>query len=139
VAPRGERATRTFGVVIDTSGSMERSDLGKALGAVVSYSRAQAVRQVRLVYCDAAPYDEGYVSIESLAARVSVRGRGGTVLQPAIDLLESRQDFPGDSPVLIITDGQFEPGLTVRRDHAFLLTPGGRMPARVSKPVFKMT
>lgn len=51
--------TRTYGVIIDTSGSMERADLGKALGAIVAYSQAQGVKQVRLIYCDAQPYDEG--------------------------------------------------------------------------------
>jgi len=62
VEPEDERMTRTFGVIIDTSGSMERDELGKALGAVVSYSQAQAVKHVRLVYCDATPYDEGFVT-----------------------------------------------------------------------------
>ena len=37
---------------------MQRDELGKALGAAVSYSQAQAVKQVRLVYCDATPCDE---------------------------------------------------------------------------------
>ena len=133
-----QRTTHTFGVIIDTSGSMQREELGKALGAVVSYSQAQAVKQVRLVYCDATPYDEGFVTIESLATRVSVRGRGGTVLQPAVTLLETRQDFPKDCPILIITDGLCEADLTVRRDHAFLLAPGGRLPFRTHKPVFQM-
>lgn len=138
VEPEDERASRTFGVVIDTSGSMQRAELGKALGAVVSYSQAQAVKYVRLVYCDAMPYDEGFVTIESLATRVSVRGRGGTVLQPAVNLLETRQDFPKDCPILIITDGLCEEDLAVKRDHAFLLVPGGRLPFRTQKPVFEM-
>jgi predicted metal-dependent peptidase len=138
VEPEEERATRTFGVVIDTSGSMQRDDLGNALGAVVSYSRAQGVEHVRLVYCDAAPYDEGFVAIDTLATRVAVRGRGGTVLQPAITLLETRQDFPKDCPVLIVTDGMCESDLRVQRDHAFLLTPGRRLPFATRKPVFRM-
>lgn len=139
VDPDEQRATHTFGVVIDTSGSMQREELGKALGAVVSYSQAQGVEQVRLVYCDAVPYDEGYVAIESLAGRVSVRGRGGTVLQPAIRLLETRADFPPACPILVITDGLCEPDLAIGRDHAFLLSPGGRLPFRTHKPVFQMT
>lgn len=105
VEPEDDRATRTLGVVIDTSGSMQRDELGKALGAIVAYSQAQGVKQVRLVYCDAQPYDEGFVAIDSLASRVQVRGRGGTVLQPAVNLLQSRTDFPKDCPLLIITDG----------------------------------
>ena len=139
VEPEDDRATRTFGVIIDTSGSMERHELGKALGAIVSYSQAQAVKQVRLVYCDATPYDEGFVTIESLATRVSVRGRGGTVLQPAVTLLETRQDFPKDCPILIITDGLCEDHLTVTHDHAYLVSPGARLPFATRKPVFYMT
>jgi predicted metal-dependent peptidase len=139
VEPEAERASRTFGVVIDTSGSMERDVLGKALGAVVSYSMAQGVQQVRLVYCDAQPYDEGYVAIESLVTRVAVRGRGGTVLQPALTLLETRQDFPKDSPILLITDGQCEDQLEITRDHAFVLAPGRQLPFVTRKPVFHMT
>ena len=138
VEPEEDRATRTFGVVLDTSGSMDRADLGKALGAIVSYARAQAVREVRLVFCDAQPYDEGYVAIETLAARARVRGRGGTVLQPALALLETRTDFPKDAPILVVTDGFCEGDLAVKRDHAFLLAPGGRLPFRTAKPVFHM-
>ena len=138
VAPDDERVTRTFGVVVDTSASMERIDLGKAIGAIVAYAQAQEVREVRLVYCDAQPYDEGFVVIESLAARVCVRGRGGTVLQPAVDLLQTRRDFPKDAPILLITDGFCEDDLRVARDHAFLLSERGRLPFPTRKPVFRM-
>ena len=139
VAPDDERVTRTFGVVVDTSASMERVELGKAIGAIVSYAQAQEVREVRLVWCDAQPHDEGFVAIESLASRASVRGRGGTVLQPAVDLLQTRRDFPKDAPLLLITDGLCEDELRVARDHAFLLTTGGRLPFVTRKPVFRMT
>lgn len=139
VEPEDDRATRTFGVIIDTSGSMQRDELGKALGAVVAYSQAQSVKQVRLVYCDAQPYDEGFVEIDALASRVQVRGRGGTVLQPAVNLLQGRADFPKDCPILIITDGLCEPNLQVARDHAFLVSSGGRLPFPTRKPVFTMS
>jgi predicted metal-dependent peptidase len=138
IEPDDERATRTFGVIVDTSGSMQRDELGKALGAIVAYSQAQGVKQVRLVYCDAQPYDEGFVTIDSLATRVQVRGRGGTVLQPAVNLLQTRTDFPKDSPILIVTDGLCEPDLQVARDHAFLVSPGMRLPFPTRKPVFSM-
>ncbi len=139
VEPEEDRTTRTFGVIIDTSGSMQRDDLGKALGAIVAYSQAQAVKQVRLVYCDAQPYDEGFVPIDTLASRVQVRGRGGTVLQPAVNLLQSQRDFPKDCPILIITDGLCESDLQVTHDHAFLVSAGMRLPFVTRKPVFNMT
>lgn len=136
--PTDETISRTYGVIIDTSGSMDRAELGKALGAIVAYSEAQRVRQVRLVYCDAQPYDAGFVTVDSLASRVQVRGRGGTVLQAAVDLLERRPDFPKDCPILVITDGGCESDLRVTREHAFLLSPGRRLPFPTRKPVFEM-
>ncbi len=63
---------RTFGVVLDTSGSMDRYLLGKALGAIASYGAARDVSVARLVFCDAQAYDEGYVPIEEIATRVRV-------------------------------------------------------------------
>jgi predicted metal-dependent peptidase len=136
--PSEQSPTHTFGVIIDTSGSMERDDLGNALGAIVSYARQQKVRAVRLIYCDAAAYDEGFVDIETLAHRVRVRGRGGTVLQSAVSLLATRTDFPKDCSVLVITDGMFEETLAVSFDHAFLLPPGRHLPFRTHQPVFYM-
>ena len=112
---------RTFGVIIDTSGSMDAATIGKALGSAVSYATAHEVRYIRVVFYDAAAYDIGYVTPEELADRVRVKGRGGTILQPAADLLEQAEDFPKDGPILIITDGQIENYLTIRHKHAFLL------------------
>ena len=111
--------SRTFGVVLDTSGSMDRQLLGKALGAIASYSIAREVSHVRVVFCDADPYDQGYMAPEDIAGRVKVRGRGGTILQPGIHLLEHADDFPDNGPMLIITDTYCD-RLTVRRDHAYL-------------------
>ncbi|MGB1250174.1 MAG: DUF2201 family putative metallopeptidase [Candidatus Promineifilaceae bacterium] len=124
-----EKMQRTFGVVLDTSGSMGRNLLAKALGAIASYAMARDVPLVRVVFCDATTYDQGYMPPESIAGRVRVRGRGGTVLQPAINLLEREPDFPKDGPILIITDGECD-RLVVRnpRPHAYLLPKGQRLP-----------
>lgn len=126
---------RTFGVLLDTSGSMDRVTLAKALGAIASYSIAREVPAVRLIFCDAATYDEGYVSPEDIAGRVRVRGRGGTILQPGVDLLEHAPDFPDDGPLLIITDG-FCDILHFRREHAFLLPQGRHLPFVAKGEVF---
>ncbi len=128
---------RTFAVVLDTSGSMDRLILGKALGAIASYSIAREVEAVRLIFCDAAPYDEGYVSPETIAGRVRVKGRGGTVLQPGLDLLDQAPDFPKTGPVLIITDGACDV-LRVRREHGFLIPAGGGLPFPPRGPVFRV-
>lgn len=125
----------TFGVILDTSLSMDRKLLGKALGAIGSYAASRDVSAARVIYCDAAPYDAGYLSPDDLAGRVRVNGRGGTALQPAINLIQNAKDFPPDAPVLIITDGWCEP-LRVRREHAYLVPHGARLPFSPRGPVF---
>ena len=110
----------TFGVILDTSGSMSREVLGKALGAIASYAAAKDVPAARVVFCDAAVHDAGYLPVEEIAGRVRVHGRGGTVLQPAVRYLERIEDFPSDGPILVITDGACDV-LTLRREHALSL------------------
>ncbi|MGW0658796.1 vWA domain-containing protein [Streptodolium elevatio] len=125
----------TFGVVLDTSGSMDPELLGKALGAIASYASARDVPRARVVFCDAAAYDAGYMAVEDIAGSVRVRGRGGTVLQPGVDLLQRAEDFPADGPILVITDGYCD-RVVVRREHAFLVPRGGRLPFTPRGPVF---
>ncbi|MFC7716183.1 vWA domain-containing protein [Nonomuraea recticatena] len=127
----------TFGVVLDTSGSMDTKLLGKALGAIASYATARDVPRARVIFCDAAAYDAGYLPVEDIATRVRVRGRGGTVLQPGVNLLERAEDFPQDGPILVITDGDCDV-LRIRREHAFLIPQSARLPFRPRGPVFAM-
>ncbi|WP_431954643.1 vWA domain-containing protein [Nocardia lijiangensis] len=136
---RPEEATRlpTFGVVLDTSGSMDAALLGKGLGAIASYALARDVPRARVVYCDAAAYDAGYLPVEEIARGVRVRGRGGTVLQPGVRLLERADDFPAGGPILIITDGACDV-LRVRHEHAYLIPAGSSLPFRPYGPVFRM-
>ncbi|TKA11978.1 vWA domain-containing protein [Actinacidiphila oryziradicis] len=135
--PPEEVARCTFGVVLDTSGSMSRTLLGKALGAIASYAAARDVTAARVVFCDAAPFDAGYLPVTEIAHRVRVRGRGGTVLQPGIDLLQRAEDFPSAAPILVITDGECDV-LRVRREHAFLVPQGASLPFTARGPVFRM-
>ncbi|UJF32664.1 vWA domain-containing protein [Paenibacillus hexagrammi] len=101
----GEEDGRTFGVVLDTSGSMDKKMLAKALGAIASYALARDVPAARVIFCDAAAYDQGYMKPEDIAESIKIKGRGGTVLQPGIDLLQRAEDFPNNGPILMITDG----------------------------------
>lgn len=133
-----ELATRpTFGVVLDTSGSMDTRLLGKALGAIASYAIARDVPAARVVFCDAVAHDAGYLPVEQIANRVRVRGRGGTVLQPGVALLERARDFPSDGPILVITDADCDV-VRVRREHAFLIPSGARLPFTPRGPVFRV-
>lgn len=127
----------TFGVILDTSGSMDRKTLGKALGAIAAYAAAKDVPAARVVYCDAAPHDAGYLKVEDIAGRLDVRGRGGTVLQPAVRFLERTPDFPPDGPILIITDGECD-SLRVSRAHAYLVPAGRSLPFHPTGPVFRI-
>ncbi|MCO4694294.1 hypothetical protein LRR80_00330 [Streptomyces sp. RO-S4] len=136
--PPEEVARCTFGVVLDTSGSMNSVLLGKALGAIASYAGSRDVPAARVVFCDAAPYDAGYLPVAEIAGRVRVRGRGGTVLQPGIDLLQRADDFPPGAPVLVITDGWCDV-LRVRREHAYLIPQGARLPFAPRGPVFRVS
>ncbi|WP_328876703.1 hypothetical protein OHT76_35170 [Streptomyces sp. NBC_00287] len=136
--PPEEIARCTFGVVLDTSGSMNRILLGKALGAIASYAEARDVPAARVVFCDAAPHDAGYVPVTEIAGKVRVHGRGGTVLQPGIDLLHRADDFPPGAPILVITDGWCDV-LRVRREHAYLIPQGARLPFTARGPVFRVS
>lgn len=132
------REQRIFGVLLDTSGSMDRGLLAAALGSIASYSEARDVHLVRVVFCDAVAYDQGIMSPEDIAGTVRVRGRGGTKLQPGIDLLDRDPKFPKDAPLLVITDGGCE-DLNLRgRKHAFLVPRGNQLPFAPKGPVFRL-
>ncbi|MEV0458084.1 hypothetical protein AB0H89_23255 [Catellatospora methionotrophica] len=137
VRPELVERQRTFGVVLDTSGSMSTELMGRALGAIASYALARDVPAARVVFCDAAAYDAGYLPVEDIAGRVKVRGRGGTELQPGIRLLERAEDFPADGPILIITDGDCDV-LRVRREHAYLMPERARLPFTPRGDVFRL-
>ncbi len=137
--PEEERDERIYGVVLDTSGSMDRTLLAAALGSIASYSEARDVSHVRVVFCDAVPYDQGIMHPQDIAGRVRVRGRGGTVLQPALDLLNADERFPKDAPVLIITDGYCDRLNLCGREHAYLIPKGNHLPFPPRGPVFYLT
>ena len=127
---------RTFGVVLDTSGSVSDGVLARGLGAIASYAMSREVPRVRILHCDAGYKDLGYIAPESLLdQRVAVHGRGGTVLMPAIQRLAGADDFPNDAPVLIITDGACDV-LTISRAHAYLMPEGCRLPFVARGPEF---
>ena len=135
IRPPELMASRTFCVILDTSGSMEPQLLARGLGAIVSYAMSREVPLVRVLQCDAGVHDMGYIEPESLLSRIDVRGRGGTVLMPAVHKIEAAADVPKDSPLLIITDGLCDV-LMVKREHAYLLPGGKRLPFPTRAPVF---
>ncbi|GAA3795369.1 hypothetical protein GCM10022206_38920 [Streptomyces chiangmaiensis] len=75
--------------------------------------------------------------VTDIAGRVRVHGRGGTVLQPGIDLLHRAQDLPPGAPVLVITDGWCDVR-RMRREHAYPIPQGARLPFTPQGPVFRV-
>jgi hypothetical protein len=78
----------------------------------------------------------------NLLDRFTLRGRGGTVLQPGFDRLRDlahRGELPAHGPVLVVTDGWCEDKLETRMDHAYLLADGRRLPFIPRGEVFYMT
>ena len=75
---------------------------------------------------------------DEIAGTVKVRGRGGTKLQPGIDLLDTDAAFPKGAPLLIITDGACDRLNLCGRTHAFLIPTGNRLPFTARGPVFRL-
>ena len=119
---------------------MDRELLGRALGAVASYSEARDVPRIRLVLCDAASYDQGFIAPTDLRGRFPIKGRRGTVLQPALSYIMRQPDFPESAPIMVITDGWCEENLIIPREHCFVLPrkewKQGAIPLRTTAPVF---
>lgn len=138
VKPYEDKNMKVFGVVLDSSGSMDRELLGKGIGAITSYAIAQEIKYIRLICCDTQPYDAGFVPVLQLLNRVKIAGRGGTILQSGIQYLENKEDFPKDAPILVITDGYCEEDLRIKHDHAYLIPKGHRLPFSTKKPIFYM-
>ena len=67
-----------------------------------------------------------------------MKGRGGTVLQPGIDLLDRAGDFPEKAPILIITDGGCDKVVLYGREHAFLIPQGATLPFVPKGKVFRI-
>lgn len=99
---------------------MSRELLVRALGITASYAVSREVRQVRVVFCGAAAYDQGYMAAEDIAESVRVVGWSGTVLQPGTDLLETFSDFPTDAQILIITEAKCD-RFRIHNEHALLI------------------
>ena len=102
----------------------------------IAYTRELKALGVGVVFCDAAPYDQGYMEAADIAGSVKVRDRGGTVLQPGVELLEHASDFPKEAPLLIITDCECDRLNLYGRDHAFLVPRGRSLPFPPRGPVF---
>ena len=58
------------------------------------------------------------------------------VMPPGVDVLEKARDFPKSGSILIITDAFIENGLKVKREHAYLIPKGARLPLTPKGKIF---
>ena len=76
---------------------------------------------------------------EDIAGTVKVKGRGDTVLQPGIELLQRVDDSRETAPVLIITDGWCEDSPSLYgREHTHLIPEGATLPFPAKGKVFRV-
>lgn len=130
-----EEHQKTFCVILDTSASMMRQYLGKCLGVICAYAQEQGVKTIRMVYADAQAYDVGWMDVEDMQHKVKIMGRGGTVLQNAVDIIELNKEIPKTAPILILTDS-FIDEMAVKREHAYVIPKGTRLPFSSKAPIF---
>lgn len=98
VLPVHRAAIPRVGLVLDTSGSMGRADLGKAIA--VTFAACTALGHVFAVSCDSRAGEVAEVShIEDL--RPFLRGGGGTDLR--IGIARAREEEP--DAIVVVTDG----------------------------------
>lgn len=90
--------------VIDTSGSINQNKLKHALGEVKGVLEQMQV-PVRVVPCDAVPYDtvEVFTKSDLLKLAQSLRGGGGTDMVAALEHLKTARPKP--DVVIVLTDG----------------------------------
>ena len=100
--PGYEERSSSVWLLVDTSASITDKELSQFLGEVVAASR---FGKINLVAWDAQPYVITTSASKSVLLNKlrNVRGGGGTVIKPALELVYKRMK-PGE-PVVVLTDG----------------------------------
>ena len=138
VWPDEENVQRgTFGLVLDTSGSMPPLVQAQALGAITAYALSRNISLIRVLTSGAELEDRGNVAAESLAQPLALSARSSATLQPALNVLEKARDFPEDAPILLVTGVPCD-RIKTQRDHAFLIPDGGRLTYQTAAPVIEI-
>jgi len=138
VWPDDETAVRsTFGLIVDSSGSLAPKFLSVALSAISMYALSRGIRFVRLVYSGGELNDAGLVTAEELNKPVRISERGSPFMQAGLDVLHADRNFEQDAPVLILT-GMPVDKIKTHRDHAFLVKEGARLPYRTNAPLIEV-
>lgn len=85
-------------VILDTSGSMS-DDFSKAISQIFRQGY-----QIEFIQCDTKVKDHTRIKTLSQFKNISIKGLGGTTLQPAIDYIKDTDSLKGLS-LIILTDG----------------------------------
>ncbi len=88
VLPALVRPVPRIAVVVDTSGSVSRADLGQALAELGGVLRAAGHRRLDVICCDTRAYP---VQRVTAASQVKLIGSGGTDLRPGIAAATGRE------------------------------------------------
>ena len=127
----------TFGLIVDTSGSLDLSYAALALGAITTYALSRSIPSVRLVLSGLELIDAGQTACDELFQSFRISERSAACIQPAIELLDKARDFPEDAPILVLTGVPCD-RIKTQRTHAYLIPEGGRLTYQSSAPVIEI-
>ncbi|MEI6233555.1 MAG: hypothetical protein WCT04_10915 [Planctomycetota bacterium] len=127
----------SFGLVIDTSGSLEPGYASLALGAITTYALSRNIPSVRVVLSGLELVDLGPTPCAELFQSFQLSARGQSTIQPAIELLDKARDFPEDAPMLLLTAVPCD-RVKTHRIHAYLIPEDGRLTYQSSAPVIEI-
>lgn len=98
-------------VAVDTSSSVESSDLKRFFGILNSFF-TYGIPQIDVIQFDA-KIQLPLLSIHKATNSVRISGRGGTLFQPPIDYFEQHKEYDG---MIVFTDGYApDPDISTRR------------------------
>lgn len=138
VWPDDETASRSsFGLVVDTSGSLAPKFISVALSAISMYALSRNIRFIRLVYSGGELHDAGLVTAEELNKPIMVTERSTPLIQAGLDVMHADRNFEQDAPVLLLT-GMPVDRIKTLRNHAFLVKEGARLPYRTAAPMMEV-
>lgn len=127
----------TFGLVVDTSGTLEPRYAALALGAITTYALSRSIPSVRLILSGAELVDESQTACDDLFQRFRISERPTTAIQPAVELLDAARDFPDDAPLLLLTAVPCD-RIKTKRTHAYLIPEDGRLTYHSDAPVIEI-
>lgn len=127
ILPRLRGSRTTVLCIVDTSGSMQQTDIEKALGEVLSIAKEMCVERTYVASCDTQATFHGDVRSTTSLELV---GGGGTSLEKALEVIRTNRIDP--TVVVFLTDGQTtwsnSPPEELARRYTIVVTPRGNPP-----------